>query len=292
MVIHLQKCRQLKPKQKKALDEWSAENEVKTEKGDELDPTVAKKARNFHIYFILHVMGQMAAQIMMIVAVSLKIVDDNRDRTLDDQLHISNELWFMLVAGYIMPFLGILSFFVPTFYWVYEHENGLCLDILSLLNMPGIDHVLFPDEEIKDACESIRKIATKLNDGNKLRESFEVLRNVDFCSKGSYAFRNPFLVAACLAYSVIQLAFVVIAIVEIQNESLGTIFYYILSIIIGILANVYVFLVAALWMTVIVCTLVAIATVIVLIAGICFLCLACLLLGGSDSNRNKNYSYI
>ena len=289
MVIHLQKCRQLNPEQKKALDEWSAKNKVTTEKGDELDPTTATKARNFQIYFILHVMGQMAAQIMMIVAVSLKIADDNRNRTLDDQLHISNELWFMLVAGYIMPFLGILSFFVPTFYWVYEHENGLCLDILSLLNMPGIDHVLFPDgDEIKEACESIRKIALKLNDGNKLRESFKELRNVDFGKKLSYAFRNPFLVAACLVYSFAQLAFVVTAIVAIQNETLGTIIYYILSIIIGVLANVYVFLVAALWTAIIVGILVAIASVIALIAGICFLFMAgqtC----QSNSNRNVNF---
>ena len=288
MVIHLQKCRKLNPEQRKALAEWSAENDTTTEKVDELDSTAATKARNFQIYFIFHVMGQMAAQIMMIVAVSLKIADDNRD-SLDSPLHISNELWFMLVAGYIMPFLGILSFFVPTFYWVYEHENGLCLDFLSLLNMPGIDHILYPDgEEMKEAYESIRKIALKLNDGGKLRENFEQLQNARISKKLGYAFRNPFLVTACLAYSFAQLAFVIVAIVAIQNETLGTIIYYILSIVIGIIANMYVFLVAALWTTIIVGILVAIASIIALIAGICFLCMAgqaC----QSNSNRNVNY---
>ena len=290
MVIHLQKCRTLEPKQKEALDaKWFAENEISTEKGEELDPDAARKARNFQIYFILHVMGQMVAQIMMIVAVSLKIADDNRNRTLESPLHISNELWFMLVAGYIMPFLGILSFFVPTFYWVYEHENGLCLDFLSLLNMPGIDHVLYPDgDDMKEAYESIQKIASKLNEGNKLRENFEKLRNIDFGKKVSFAFRNPFLVVACLGYSFAQLSFVIVAIVGIQNETLGTIIYYILSIIIGVLANVYVFLVAALWTTVIVGILVAVASIIALIAGICFLFMAgqtC----QSSSNRNVTY---
>ena len=87
-------------------------------------------------------------------------------------------------------------------YWVDEHENGLCLDILSLLNMPGIDHVLFPNgDEIKEACELIRKIASKLNDENKLRESFKEFRNVDFGKKLSYAFRNPFLLVASLPSS-------------------------------------------------------------------------------------------
>ena len=123
------------------------------------------------------------------------------------------------------------------------------MSFLSLLNMPGIDHILFPDgDEMTKARESIRKIASKLNDGNKLRESFEELQNVHFCSKISYAFRNPFLVIASLGYTSAQVAFVVLAIIAIQNESLGTfvyIIYCIFSIIIAILANVYVFLVVA-----------------------------------------------
>jgi pheromone shutdown protein TraB len=155
--------------------------------------------------------------------------------------------------------------------------------------MPGIDHVLFPDgDEIKEACESIRKIASKLNDGNKLRKNFDKLQNINFGKKLGYAFRNPFLVVACLGYSFAQLAFVVTAIVAIQNETLGTIIYYILSIIIGVLANVYVFLVAALWTAVIVGILVAVASVIALIAGICFLFMAGLTCQ-SNSNRNVNY---
>ena len=98
-----------------------------------------------------------------------------------------------------MPFLGIISFFVPTFYCVHEHQNGLCLDFLSLLKIPGIDHLLFPyGEGMKEAYESIRKIALKLNEGNKLRTKFNKLQGIGFLNKLSYAFRNPFLVAACL----------------------------------------------------------------------------------------------
>ena len=289
MIVHLQECRQLNPKQKKALDEWSAENEVTTEKGDELDPTqsAAKKAGEFQVYFVLHIMGQMVMQITMIVAISMKLVDDNENRAPESPLHISNELWLMLVGGYIMPFFGILSFFIPTFYWVYEHENGLCLDILNLLNMPGINRVLFPDgDEIKEACESIQKITSKLNDGNKLRESFEELQNVHFCRKVSYAFRNPFLV---MASTFALVSFVVLAIIAIRTETLGTIIYCILSIIVAVLAklNVYVILIAALWTAVIAGILVAIATVFAFIGGIYVIYVNCPHCT-PQSNRNEN----
>ena len=292
MVVHLQECRQLNLAQKKALDEWSAENEITTEKGNKLDryPTqpAAKKAGEFQVYFILHVMGQMVMQITMIVAISMKLVDDNENRAPESPLHISNELWLMLVGGYIMPFLGILSFFVPTFYWVYEHENGLCLDILNLLNMPGINRVLFSDgDDMTEACESIQKITSKLNDGNKLRKSFEELQNVHFCRKVSYAFRNPFLVMASLGYTFAQIAFVVLAIIAIRMETLGTIIYCILSIIVVVLANVYIILIAALWTAVIAGILVAIAIIIVLIAGICVIYMNCPHCT-PQSNRNEN----
>ena len=182
-----------------------------------------------------------------------------------------------------MPFLGILSFFIPTFYWVYEHENGLCIDFLNLLNMPGIDHFIFPDgEEMKEACASIRKIAEKLNYGNELRENFERLRNIGFVKKLTYAFRNPFLVVACLAYSCAQFAFMVIVIIGLQRETIGTIVYYVLSIVIGIFANMYVFLVAAFWMAVIVVIILIIAIIIAIIACLCALCL--LSAGGSRSD--------
>ena len=288
MVFHLQKSRTLDPKQKEALAEWSAKNGITTD--ENVDSTAATKARHFQIYFIYHVMGQMASQVMMIVAVSLKIADDNKDRTLESPLHISNALWFMLVAGYVMPFLGILSFFIPTLYWVYEYENGLCLDFLSLLNMPGIDHVLFPDgEEMKEAYESIQKIASKLNNRNKLREYFEELRSVGFCTKVSYAFRNPFLVAACLAYSIAQLIFVIVAIGGIQS-TLGTVIYYFISIFIGILANVYVFLVAAFWAAVIFSILVVVSSIVPLLIGICIALIAglsCASQRNSDRNENR-----
>ena len=255
MVIHLKKCRILGPKQREAISKRSTDNKITSKENDEvLDPSIGKRAMIFLINFVLHVIGQMAAQIMMIVAVSLKIADDNKNKTLDSPLHISGELWFMLTAGYIMPFLGILSFFVPTFYWVYEHQIGLCIDFLSLLMMRGIDHIIFPNgEEMKEAYESIQKIGSKLqyHDGNMLRDDFKRLQGISFRDKLSYAYLNPFLVVACLAYSFAQFAFVVITIVAIQNVNLGTIIYYVISIFIGVLANVYVFLVAALWIAVI-----------------------------------------
>ena len=272
MAIHLHKFRSLRPKPREAITKQSTDNEkVSKENNEELDPSIAKKAMIFLIYFVLHVMGQMASQIMIIVAVSLKIAEDNKNKTLDSPLHISGELWFMLTAGYIMPFLGILSFFIPTFYWVYEHQIGLCVDFLSLLMMRGIDHILFPNgEEIKEVYESIQKIGLKLRDGKKLRDDFKRLQGISFCNKLSYAFRNPLLVVACLAYSFAQIALVVVTIITMENVDLSTIIYYVISIVIGILANVYVFLVAALWIAVIVGIL-AIAPIIALVAGICLL---------------------
>ena len=251
-----------------------------------LDPKIANNAMKFQGYFVYHVAGQMAAQILMIAAICLKLDKDNEFKTLDDPIYISNELWFMLIAGGVMPMFGILTFFIPTFYWVYEYPCGVCIDILSILETPGFGHIICYGEESKDMKEKVMNIAKRLNK-DQLKKDFLNLRSKAFSGKVGYAFKNPILVVLCLVYSIFQLVFVIVAIVGIQSGAPDTVFFYILSIVVGFAANLYVFLVAAFWMTIIIGILVLIAVVVALIVLVILL-LSC---GGSNSNNNRR-SYI
>ena len=99
----------------------------------------------FQFYFYIHVFGQMLVQILMLVGIGAKIQFDNTppdtadtlvSNTADDDstpIHISPFLWYMIVSGYILPFLGLLTFFIVTYYWVQEFPIGVCLDVLRLL---------------------------------------------------------------------------------------------------------------------------------------------------------------
>ena len=80
-------------------------------------------------YFIIHVLFQMFGQIFMIIAIGSKFQYENRNYDSDQNVHISVYLWFMIVAGYLLPFYGIFTFFIVNFYWVREFPIQLYIEI-------------------------------------------------------------------------------------------------------------------------------------------------------------------
>ena len=66
---------------------------------------------------------------------------------IDDTIHVSGTLWYMLVAGYVLPVFGLLTFFVVTYFWVQEFPIGFCINCLSVLKASGIDEVMKPGKK-------------------------------------------------------------------------------------------------------------------------------------------------
>ena len=217
---------------------------------DQLDKRAAKRGFCFHLFFFFHVLGQMIAQLLMIAAIGMKIIKDNENKLDSDPIHISGLLWFMLAAGYITPVIGILSFFIVTYYWVYEYPVGICVNLLSLLEAPGVSHIILPEKALEEAEKKGQKVTEYLKEADlrkNLRNDFKKLIDKGFCKKLTYPCFHPITVLVCLIYSASQFAFVITAIIGIQSAELGYVIYYIISIILGIIVNIYVFIIAAIW---------------------------------------------
>ena len=285
-------------------------NKERTEPDGDLDERAATTGFRFQIFFFFHVLGQMVVQILMLVAIGIKLVDDNANRFDSGPYFISAELWFMMVAGYIMPIIGILSFFIVTYYWVYEYPIGICINVLSLLECPGIKDILNPQEKIEEYDKTVVKLSKNLQDfsdkqeaegrfqrlkrgiNNKLkpqlRNDFKKLIATTLSNKLMFPFQHPGLVIISLSYFTIQFAFVVTTIVGINSAGGGVVFYYILSIVLGCIANMYVFAVAGLWIAVFIGILLLIGVVLTLFALYCFcVCLA----SDTSSNRYHRRTY-
>ena len=87
-----------------------------THNAENVDPTIRKSA--FQIYFVIHVFGQMVAQMLMIITIGIGIHEDNKQSS-DGSISVSGNLWY-IVAGYVLPVCGLFTFFVVTYYWVQE----------------------------------------------------------------------------------------------------------------------------------------------------------------------------
>ena len=87
---------------------------------------------------------QMIAQLLMIVAIASKFQYENRNYDTDGTIHISNYLWYMLVAGYILPLCGLGSYFIVSYYWAREFPMKLYIQILEVLSCPDATSLFFP----------------------------------------------------------------------------------------------------------------------------------------------------
>lgn len=282
------------------------------EKVSDYNPAIRKAAKYFQCYFIYHVAVQMVAQILMIIAIGAKIQDDNShlfedaenlnetndtiidnstvSTTLatenDDTIHVSGTLWYMLVAGYVLPVFGLFTFFVVTYFWVQEFPIGFCIDVLSLLKASNIGDVMDFKKAKKDKAREIDKIKDRFVNLPDLKKQFKDLRQKGCCDKFSYPLFTPQMVIICLVYSFLQLGFIICAGVSTSgNGPLGGghwEVYYFLAVIIGFIANFYVFVVALLWSALIICVLVSLA---MLLNVICCVIFACLVIPSDDQRR-------
>ena len=253
------------------------------------DPNISKSALYFQIYFFFHILGQMIAQILSLIAIGAKIQYDNRSCD-DCSIHVSGFLWYMIVSGYVLPLCGVLTFFIVTYYWVQEFPIGLCIDILRLLQMPDVNTIFYPNESTAEVRKKVTKLLQHMNSPS-LKQQFLNIHNKGVVSdKFLFPFKSPVLIILSIIYGALQFGFIFCAAHTVNNNQqvvqrlltgdLGWIIFYVLAVAFGVLANIYVFLVAALWVIIIVGTIALIALI---ISGLilCFFMAACI---SSDSD--------
>lgn len=234
------------------------------------------------IYFAVHVFLQMLAQIFMLIAIGAKIHYENRNYDPNDpnsQIYASSYLWYMIIAGYVMPFCGILTFYIVAYYWVQQFPIGLCVDFLKILATPSANQIFHPQQSAKEHMKVNEDILDSLDEPDysirdtllqrlrfpQMSENFRKLRDKGFSDKFAYPFKSPFIVILCIVYAAFQLAFIICAVRAddsvnpvVLTEGSGWSIFYAIGVIIGIIANLYVFSIASLWVTIVLLVIAAI----------------------------------
>ena len=285
------------------------------------DPDFSKSGLYFQVYFFVHVLGQMIAQILSLIAIGAKIENDipencmgpniqyvnescigaktpdvsgpcsdgniqydNRSCDCGCAIQVSGFLWYMLASGYVLPICGILTFFIVTYYWVQEFPIGICLDVLSLLRMPNVNTIFYPNESTAKVRKKVDELQKCLS-SSSLKQQFMSMRNKAVLSdKFLFPFKSPARITLSIIYGSLQFGFILCASHAIINGQVqqmiltndeGWIIFYALSVAFGVLANIYVFLVAAVWVIIIAGIIMLIALI---ISGLilCFFMAVCI----------------
>ena len=193
---------------------------------------------------------------------------------------VTGKLWYMMVAAYILPTLGIGTFFIGNIYWMQQFLIGLGIDFVKLLQIfEDTNHVLWQDEKFS---ETIAKFFRNNGRGgtNSLSAEYKEMRKISFCEKVGYSSKSPGLVIACMLYAACHLAFILLGVYAFDNMARvvvaylnggGRSTYVFVTTAFCVIINIYPFFVAAFW-TMIIVVLVAFAIVILIICCICLFC--------------------
>ena len=266
------------------------------------DQVIKNSAVYYQSFFCVYVILQMLTQVLMYIAIAAKIRYDNRhfyqDENTDERIFFTSYAGYMIVAGYLLPFLGLFNFFIVTFYWSQQYPIGFRLDMLSISKMTNysITDLLNPKKMVKEKVDSLNEKAST-EDSSKtekfvaefskafvpLKNDFKELFEKGFFEKFSYPFNSPALVIICFLYTVLQLAFILCAAQTMDEMGVvinhvlnggGWVVYYIVVIIVGVIANCYVFLVAGFWILTI-SAIIVISAIILAVAAIWITCCVC-----------------
>ena len=242
-----------------------------------IDTSTTKSSIHLQNYFILHSLGQIVCQIVMIAANGILIHAENPHFVTDESVNISGYLWYTLAAAYVLPFLGFLSFFLTTYWWLQEFPISISIDFLSVIRQQNITELLgLQTDELR---EKINVIIEHF-DIPKLEKEFDKLHGKRLmCFKILLPFISPSTIVLSLLLLYLYAgyftsAFLVLAYSALFDISLSWFVYLYTAVIVVYFMNLYAFCVASIWTIVIgviaAGSIAAFYAVIIILAGLIF----------------------
>ena len=171
----------------------------------------------FVVRFFAHVLAQIVVHLCCIVAVGLKIHLEN---TKGSGFSVSAVLWVAMVGGWLVPFIGVLMFFVANYFWAQQYSVGLCVEMMSLIQVPNIAQSLFKSSDNIDHDATIKsQLILEKMQYSKLKEDYhKKLEKVDRITKLAYPGRVHIFMLVSFLYVILLLSFFVSLLLEIDKR--------------------------------------------------------------------------
>ena len=145
-------------------------------------------------WFSVHILFQILTHALLIVSVALKIRHENPNFGEQDSIFASSFLWINVVLGGVIPFAGILSFFVTNYYHMREFSISFWIEMMAMLQAPSFTDAVFPSEEGQSPSDLAQQFV-KDSDLKKVQKQFQRYKSPSWFAKFLFPLRLPLLVA-------------------------------------------------------------------------------------------------
>ena len=226
----------------------------------------------FILRFLIPIIAQVIVHISIVIAVGIKVRQENHTR---NHYSASPILWAVIIGGWVIPFLGAVSYFNVNYYWMQQFATGIYVETLSLLQTPNIANSLFQRKsklslvaENSNARHFLEKLQYK-----KMQEEYEQeVNTTSRFSKVIHPFKFPLIIVFCLLYNILLGTFFACLLLTYDNGNVSVVSFdnyqsitLVILIIFITLGNTHIIL---LTLSVIVVTIIAV-TIFSILPGLC-----------------------
>lgn len=119
-------------------------------------------------WFAVHILFQVLTHALLILAVSLKIRNENPNPDTQDTVFSSAFLWVSIVLGGLLPITGILSYFITNYYYMKEFSISFWIEMMKMLQAPSFTDVVFKNEDAESPSDLAEQFV-KMSDLKRVR---------------------------------------------------------------------------------------------------------------------------
>lgn len=217
------------------------------------------------VRFLFHVIGQIFVHLLCVMSVGVKIWQENRSLN-GGSFKASPFLWAVIVGGWLIPFLGVVSYFVVNYYWLQSFSLGLFVDMIGLLEEPDFAQAVFEGGGTlkDDAMEKSEKLLEDVKYYDVKDETQERDEVVNPLAKIVYPLKIPIFLLYGILYDGLVGSFVACLLLEFDKNhnvividlTTTTGLATVATIALIVISNLHVIFVINLWMIIIILTLV------------------------------------
>ena len=177
----------------------------------------------FILRFLIHIITQVIVHISCVIAVGIKIRQENSGD--GESYNASPILWAVMIGGWVIPFLGVVSFFIVNYYWMQQFATGIYVEMISLLQTPSVAESLFQSKsEMSQETEERSKQFLEKMQHKKVQEEYE--NEVDTTSRFSkliHPLKVPGFIFLCILYNLFLGTFLACLLLTYDNGNVSVV---------------------------------------------------------------------
>ena len=158
-------------------------------------------------WFSVHILFQILTHALLIVSVALKIRQENPNFGEQDTIFASSFLWINVVLGGLIPFVGILTFFVTNYYQMREFSISFWIEMMAMLQAPSFTDAVFPSEDGQSPSDVAEQFV-KDSELKKVQKQFQHYKSPSWLTKFLFPIQIPLLMTVGSLFVLSLVAFI------------------------------------------------------------------------------------